>query len=87
MTADARLCRLTVNLKPGEGFHFALFVGGGADVRPRILVADPRNRQDVDVLETLGGKFSFQLDGTRCESELLCRFSNSETSRVLPWTI
>lgn len=71
---DARLCGLTVNLELSKGFDFALFVGGGADVGPGILVGDPRNRQDVDVLETLGGKFSFQLDGTRFESELLCSF-------------
>lgn len=63
-----QLARLTVNLQPSEGLNFALLVGGGADVRPRILVGDPRNGQDVDVLETLGGKFSFQLDGTKIRS-------------------
>lgn len=63
-----------MDLEASEGFHFALFVGGGADVGPGILVGDPRNRQDVDLLETLGGKFSFQLDGARLESELLRRF-------------
>lgn len=51
-----------MNLQRGEGFNFPLFVGGGADIRPRILVGDPRDSQDVDVLETLGGKFSFQLE-------------------------
>lgn len=72
---------LTVDLEPGEGLHFALFVGGGADVRPRILLDDPRNRQHVDVLETLGGKFSFQLGGTRFE--FLSGFCVSETFRVV----
>lgn len=57
-----------MNLERGEGLNFALFVGGGADVSARILVGDPRNSQDVDVLETLGGKFSFQLDGTKIKS-------------------
>lgn len=77
----ARLCRLTVNLKPGKGFHFALLVGGGADVSPGIRVDDPRNRQDVYVLETLGGKFSFQLDRSRFE--FLCGSSNSETVTIV----
>lgn len=63
-----QLGRLTVNLQRSEGLNFPLFVGGGADVRPRVLVGDARNSQDVDVLETLGGKFSFQLDGTKIRS-------------------
>lgn len=54
--------RLTVNFKCGEGFHFALFVRGGADVRPRILVGDAGNRQNIDFLETLRRKLSFQLN-------------------------
>lgn len=80
---DAWFCGLTVDLEPGEGLHFALFVGGGADVRPRVLLDDPRNRQHVDVLETLGGKFSFKLGGTRFESEFLSGFCISETFRVV----
>lgn len=56
------LSRLTVNFKLSKGFHFALLVGGGAHVRPRILVGDARNCQHVGLLETLGGKLIFQLD-------------------------
>lgn len=81
--ADARRCRLTVNLQPGKGLHFALLVGGGADVGPGIFVGDPRNRQDVDLLETLGGKFSFQLDGSRYESEVSRRFLNRASVTVV----
>lgn len=51
-----------MNLKCSEGFDFPLFVGGGADVRPRVLVADPRNRQHVDFLETLRRELSVQLE-------------------------
>jgi len=53
---------LTVNLKCSKGFHSSLFVGGGADVYPRILMADTRNRQRVELLETLRRKLFFQLD-------------------------
>lgn len=51
-----------MNLKRSEGFHFPLFVRGGADVCPRIIVGDPRNRQHVDVLDALRSKLAFQLN-------------------------
>lgn len=52
---------LTVDLEPGEGLHFPLFVGGRADVGARVLMGDPRNCQHVGLLETLGRKLSLHL--------------------------
>lgn len=59
-----------MNLKRSEGFHFPLFVRGGADVCPRIIVGDPRNRQHVDVLDALRSKLAFQLNTEADGSEI-----------------
>lgn len=81
----ARLCRPTVNLERSEGFDFSLFVGGGADVGPGILVGDTRNSQDVDVLGALGGKFSLQLEGTEIRSPSVTDLpsDSSKTVRIV----
>lgn len=53
--------RLTMYTKRGEGFHFALFVGGGANVRPRIVMGDTWNVKHVDLLETFRWKLCSHL--------------------------
>ena len=58
-----------MNLQTGEGLHLALLVGGGAHVRPRILLGDARHRQYVQHLETLGGEVLTQLEESRGETQ------------------
>ena len=58
-----------MDLQTGEGLHLALLVGGGAHVRPRILLGDARHRQYVQHLETLGWELFTQLEASRGETQ------------------
>lgn len=78
-----------MNLEGSMGFHFALFVRGGADVCPRVLVGDMRNCQNVGFLETLGRKLFPQLskntDTDKPASINIHGLLKKKT--LLPWTI